>query len=98
MNRGLLAALATLLAGAGLALADDDPLPAGVPVGSCASCGAAADHELAGGDCGARGETFWVTAEYLLWWIKDSPLPVPLVSTGVIGEPGTAVSLGGRPL
>jgi len=24
---------------------------------------------------------FWVNAEYLLWWFKDSPLPVPLLTT-----------------
>jgi hypothetical protein len=24
----------------------------------------------------------WVTGEYLLWWIKDAPVPVPLVTTG----------------
>lgn len=23
----------------------------------------------------------WVSAEYLLWWFKDSPLPIPLVTT-----------------
>ena len=26
--------------------------------------------------------TFWVNAEYLLWWTKSGPVPVPLLSTG----------------
>src|SRR5438046_1580140 len=25
---------------------------------------------------------YWARAEYLLWWLKGAPLPVPLVSTG----------------
>ncbi|MFN4261039.1 MAG: BBP7 family outer membrane beta-barrel protein [Gemmataceae bacterium] len=50
---------------------------------------------------------FWVTAEYLLWWVKDAPLPVPLVTTGpltstdptarpgILGEAGTQILMGG---
>lgn len=34
------------------------------------------------------------SAEYLLWWTKDSPVPVPLVTDDVLG-PGTRVLLGG---
>jgi hypothetical protein len=34
------------------------------------------------------------SAEYLLWWTKDSPAPVPLVTDDVLG-PGTRVHLGG---
>ena len=45
----------------------------------------------------------WGSAEYLLWWTKVSPVPVPLVTSaspdaftsGAIGQPGTAVLLGG---
>jgi hypothetical protein len=52
--------------------------------------------------CGPAGH-FWVSAEYLLWWIKDSRLP-PLVTTsppgsgGVLGQPGTTVLFGGSNL
>jgi Putative beta barrel porin-7 (BBP7) len=52
-----------------------------------------------GGICGPPGR-FWVSAEYLLWWIKDDRLP-PLVtagpasSGGVLGAPGTTVLYGG---
>ncbi len=46
---------------------------------------------------------FWLRAEYLLWWIKESQYP-PLVTTapagasvlpGVLGQPGTTVLFGG---
>jgi hypothetical protein len=46
-----------------------------------------------------------VSGEYLLWWVKNGPLPVPLVTTGpfpplpgvrpgVLGQPGTALVFG----
>lgn len=43
---------------------------------------------------------FWLGAEYLLWWTKDTRVP-PLLTTGpagsggVIGQPGTQVLFGG---
>lgn len=50
----------------------------------------------------------WGQAEYLLWWVKNAQLPVPLVTTGdpndgfplvnsagAIGQPGTRVLFGG---
>jgi len=48
----------------------------------------------------------WVTGEYLLWWFKGSPLPVPLVTSGslddaipgALGQPGTRVLIGGEPI
>jgi hypothetical protein len=56
------------------------------PVPECAT-------EPAG--CAAPG--LWVSGEYLLWWVKDGPLPVPLVTTGppdslgVLGAHDTSV-------
>jgi hypothetical protein len=49
------------------------------------------------------GRGLWASAEYLLWWVKDSPLPVPLVSANptvlpVLGTPGTAVLIGNDPI
>jgi Putative beta barrel porin-7 (BBP7) len=41
---------------------------------------------------------FYISAEALLWWMKDSPAPPPLVSTGILGQPGTRVVLGGEDL
>lgn len=31
--------------------------------------------------CQTRGPRVWVTGEYLMWWFKDSPQPVPLVTS-----------------
>ena len=49
----------------------------------------------------------WARSEYLLWWVKSAPLPVPIVTTGnpnvgfpvlstagAIGQPSTQVLLG----
>ena len=41
---------------------------------------------------------FSIDAEALVWWFKGSPTPVPLVTDGVLGQPGTRVLLGGRGL
>ena len=41
---------------------------------------------------------FSISAETLLWWFKDSPAPVPLVTDGLVGQPGTKVFLGGDDL
>ena len=41
---------------------------------------------------------FTVSAEALLWWFKDSPAPVPLVTDGLVGQPGTKTFLGGDDL
>jgi hypothetical protein len=43
----------------------------------------------------ASAGPFTVSAEALLWWFKDSPAPVPLVTDGLVGNPGTRVFLGG---
>jgi hypothetical protein len=49
--------------------------------------------------CGPPGK-YWASAEYLLWWTRDDHLP-PLVTTalppgtGALGNPGTAILLGG---
>jgi hypothetical protein len=41
---------------------------------------------------------FSISAEALLWWFKNSPAPVPLVTDGLLGEPGTKTFLGGEDL
>lgn len=43
-------------------------------------------------------EPFSISAEVLVWWMKDSPAPPPLASTGTLGQPGTIVLLGGKDL
>jgi hypothetical protein len=56
-------------------------------------CGVGAASAQAPGADGAR---FSTSAEYLLWWAKDSPAPPPLLSTGGVGAPDFSVVLGGR--
>jgi hypothetical protein len=51
---------------------------------------------------GLRGPTCWVGLEYLLYWIKDGPVPIPLATVGpatgagLLGAPGTQVVLGAQ--
>lgn len=52
------------------------------------------------------GPGFWISAEYLHWWVKKGPLLAPLVTLGnpaganpgAIGDPGTSVLFGGTGL
>src|SRR5262249_56255607 len=51
-------------------------------------------------------QRWWLGGEYLLWWIKDPTVPVPLVTTSTgataaertLGSPGTVVLFGGSDL
>jgi len=57
----------------------------------------ASDKTLARDGVNVKAETFglWISAETLLWWLKSGDVP-PLVTAGgngVIGSPGTQVSL-----
>jgi hypothetical protein len=56
-------------------------------------------------DPSVDGERFWFGAEYLLWWFRNSPLPVPLVTTtanpdltptAAFNQLGTSVLLGNQ--
>ena len=48
------------------------------------------------------GPNFWVNADYLLWYVKKSPIPIPLITSGnptdpvpgALGQPGTTVLFG----
>ena len=56
------------------------------------------------------GYRVWASTEYLLWWVKGSPVPSPIVTTGpaaatgptggagVLGAPGTTLLLGNQNL
>jgi hypothetical protein len=56
-----------------------------------ATVGAASAQTPAG-----DGARFSTSAEYLLWWVKDSPAPPPLLSTGTLGAPDFSGVFGGR--
>src|SRR5580698_2208341 len=89
------------------ALADSPAIPNCPTIPECPAvpdCSALADCMNAGCCTGSR---FWGSAEYLLWWTKNAPLPVPIVTTGdpavgfpalntagAIGSNGTRVLLG----
>jgi hypothetical protein len=48
------------------------------------------------GSGSADGGRFYGRAEYLLWWIKDGPQPLPLVTTGFANDPATRLVMGGN--
>jgi hypothetical protein len=38
----------------------------------------------------------WARFDYLVWWLKDAPLPVPLAATAALDTPGATVLYGGQ--
>jgi hypothetical protein len=104
--------VAALLIGVSVALgqapAGSTPVPASPDPGQLA-LPTAEGVEIAPAvpDASVEGECFWVGAEYLLWRFKNSPLPVPIVTTtssadqtptAGLGVPGTSVLLGDETL
>jgi hypothetical protein len=78
-----------MFAGAGLALAEPPPatIPAPLTAGNACPCDPAQAPLIAdGNECTPR---FRVDGEYLLWWFKSSPVPVPLITDGPVGVPVT---------
>lgn len=104
IKRALVASLLGLFTGPGVSHAQEppaapDPLPAAVaPAPSAPTLPA---YTFASAP--EPGPRFWGSAEYLLWWSKESPVPVPLATVGpvvpnltpVLGTPGVSVVLGG---
>jgi hypothetical protein len=101
MKKVILGSLASLLASSGLALAQqacpEGCVPAAQPVWAYGNS-----------SCSSR---IWASAEYLLWFPKDQPLPFPVVTSttqpgvrppvgqpGGLGSPGTVVLLGNENL
>jgi Putative beta barrel porin-7 (BBP7) len=61
--------------------------PTGQPVGEML--------QISPGGNSAAQPRVWVRSEYLLWWVKNAPLPIPLVA--VTDEPDPKEPLGGPP-
>jgi hypothetical protein len=117
MWKGFLASLGLLAASAGLASAQvrvevagaQDPPPAGAkaaaPQPPLVYEGIRAEG-LAPWSDSAASPRIWASTEYLIWWIKDGPLPFPIVTTGnprdpvpgALGSPGTVPLFGGNGL
>src|SRR5580704_8749395 len=106
MRNGYLGSVALLVMGAGSAFGQSPyaqfspPGPVAPPPGELSGPGVL-DHK----DFpmfGSSSDRVWATTEYLLWWIKGSPLPPGLVTTGsptdanpgALGQPGTVPLLG----
>src|SRR5262245_60628510 len=85
------------------------PLTPGLPTSAAP---ATSDGCLAEGEDRGPKSRAWLGVEYLLWWTKQNPAPVPLVTfrapgaaavpgappPGTLGGPGTSVVLGGSPI
>src|SRR4051794_30942869 len=105
MRNGLLGALLILIVPAAPAPAQSpapgEALPLAAPAPPAAEC--CPDTWLGAGTGDGEPPRVWFRADYLLWWVKDGPLPVPLATQGgafapdfLFGTPGTAVVLGGK--
>ena len=93
MRKGILIALAVLALQADLARAQyadaDLAYPSALP------------HPILDDIEECSSPTLWGQVDYLLWWVKDAPVPIPLVTTGTnstlpgaLGQPGTRVLFG----
>lgn len=70
----------------------------GVLVSMCFGAGACAQAGVGQSADWAEQGRFMLGADALDWQLKDSPLPFPVVTDGVIGQPGTHVLLGNQEL
>jgi hypothetical protein len=85
----------------GFPVASDGPPigPDGVGGDGSGACCVEADSCCDAGGCGpgCGGCHFWVSGEYLMWWLKRSPAPPLLTgSLGAGGAAGTLADPGGR--
>jgi hypothetical protein len=110
MRKGLLGGFPALLLGASLASAQVLGLPELAPAQpDPATSPPVANFDFCTSGC-TRCPQAWLAADYLLWWIRSAPNPVPLVTTGpynpnsftgspipaALGSPGTQVLFGDR--
>jgi hypothetical protein len=93
MGKQLLSCLAALALGGAAVLAQDAvaPPPRVVPGDPIPFGGDSGPLEMAARP--AESDRLWLSTEYLLWWWKKSPVPVPLVTTtsDLTSEPPAAL-------
>src|SRR5438105_4499573 len=93
--RTALAAITCILLGAGVGFAEDDA--PGQPQASAPEASAARCQE----SCVCMMEytqpcpRWWFGAEYLMWWVKDQSVPLPMATTGPAGAGAGALGLPG---
>jgi hypothetical protein len=103
MRARRIASLFVLLTGTGWAAAEAPPAGGPLLVAQPAPVWTAGDAGTAvwstDGNADGGRACVWGSAEYLLWWVKDGPLPFPFVTTGdpASPNPGT-LGLGGVPI
>ncbi|HEX5272509.1 MAG TPA: BBP7 family outer membrane beta-barrel protein, partial [Gemmataceae bacterium] len=106
MHKRIVWALGSVLAGAGLSLAQE-PAPKMAPATGevVVADGSARDPALCPCPSDAPGAAVWVHGEYLVWWLRDAPLRAPIATTvsgqaavpfapenaGALGADGTRV-------
>src|SRR5262245_39162516 len=103
MRNGMLGALLVLGTGAGSVLAQTAP-PTSQPLTPQPQStwtvmdGGHSSGDWSGGSDGGQ-PSVWASADYLLWWVRNGPLPQNFVLTGdpTTNNPG-ALNAGGRPL
>ena len=106
MRKGLLAIVAMVFSGTPIQAQTPSPATEPATVLGCPDTWGL-DIDLRAADNGTTGQ-IWGGADYLLWWVKGAPIPVPLVTTGdpnvgfplvnsagAIGQPSTRVLFGG---
>jgi hypothetical protein len=108
MRTRLLGCLAALALGSSTVLAQEQPgtrLPPGPDPGAAAPVAVADDGSIPADVRPGDADRVWFRADYLLWWLKRSPVPVPLVTTtsdltsqppAALFQPGTSSVLGGQ--
>lgn len=92
MNRSTIAALGSLLLGAGASVAEPPVKPLAATQGGTPAKVVYSDNKLdpEGNWCACApsldGYRYWTQLEYLLWHIKQGPNPVPLLTTGTADD------------
>jgi hypothetical protein len=97
MRKGILAALAALFASAGTTGAQPAASPVEVEQEVTDGSALLEPATVGGCECEAPLPCLWGRADYLLWWTKGTPVPVPLATSAPATSPAAIPSLIGNP-